>query len=261
MKHTFFDWLLLITLMIAIQAGIACAADGTTPATAGLNTLSVADAEEAVGAALAQKGAAAHVQAIIIGQRQKLLYSGEKPMHVEVKGLQFDKVSYRWSGNLLFVADGEVVSAMPVAGRYQEMVSFPVLKRAVRAGETIAEEDVEYADFAQPRIKTELIEDAGAMIGKSPRRMIPAHRPLRVSDLSAPQVLKKNAMVQLSYKTSSMEITTAGQAMDAGAPGDVINVKNLASKAVVRGVVQDDRTVTVAPFVQSTALMGDTHVN
>ena len=42
-----------------------------------------------------------------------------------------------------------------------------------------------------------------------------------------------------------MEITTSGQAVIAGAKGDVIPVRNMASKKIVRGVVENSNTVTI----------------
>src|ERR1700741_2543355 len=78
-----------------------------------LFTLSYAQAEEAVGAALADKGVAEKVAAFINGRMDEALYSYGKPGTVAVRGLQLDKAASRWTANLLMVSEGEVVTAMP----------------------------------------------------------------------------------------------------------------------------------------------------
>lgn len=247
-------------LMLLAFLPFSVSAQEAAPALASY-TLSDTDAAEAVQEALIEKGAGERVQAIPMGFRERTLYSSDKPLSIEVKGLQYDASTYRWTANLLFTSGGEVLSAMPASGRYQEMTLLPVLKRPMKYGETVAESDIDYREFPAMRMRADIVSEPKDMVGLSPRRLVSPGRPVRTLELATPAVMKKSAMVQMTYRTPAMEIAVAGQALDAGAKGDVITVRNLTSKQVVRAVILDEKTVNVAPLVQSSALLGDSHVN
>src|SRR5689334_4442466 len=127
MRHIF----LLFSLFIA---GPALAEETTK---ANLFTLSYAEAEQVVSAALADKGAAEKTAAFINGRSDEALYAYTKPLSVETRSLQFDKKTGRWSANLLISAEGQVVTAMPAAGRFDVLTEIPVLKRSVKRGDVI----------------------------------------------------------------------------------------------------------------------------
>ncbi len=207
--------------------------------------LSYADAEEAIGQALVKKGAGGKISVNINGQRTLPLFSYSKPLAVEIRGLQFEKPA-RWSANLLFTAEGEVVSAMPVAGRYEEIIEVPVLKREVHNGDVIGQADVEMRDFPITRTRTDTITEIAQLIGKSPAIAISPSRPVRQHEIISPAVIKKNAVVSIRYTSPGMLITTTGQAMEEGAKGDAISVRNTVSRKIVRAVVTDQNTVDIA---------------
>lgn len=204
------------------------------------------DAEQVISQALAEKGAGSKIAAGINGNRKDGLYSSNKPVTVEIRGLTFDKSSSRWSANLLFInEDGSVASAMPVAGRFDEVAEYPVLKRTVRGGELITQNDIELRDFPITRGRADAITIISDLVGKTPIRSISAARPIREVEISPPAVIKKDGIVQIRYKAAGMEISTSGQALDDGAIGQVISVRNLTSKKMVRAVIADAHTVNV----------------
>lgn len=207
--------------------------------------LSYEDAEQAIAQALAEKGAGSKIAAGINGNRNEGLYASNKPVSVEIRGLTFDKNSGRFSANILFIDDSGVASAKPVAGRFDEVAELPVLKRAVRGGEIITENDIEFRDFPVSRHRADAISDRSDLVGKTPIRSISALRPVREAEISPPAVVKKDGIVQVRFKTAGMEISTAGQALEGGAIGQVIAVRNMASKKTMRAVVVDAQNVNV----------------
>lgn len=207
--------------------------------------LSYDDAEGAIGFALSDKGAGNKVAATINGHKTEALFSYNKPISVEIRGLQFDKTSARWNASLLFVSEGDTVSAMPVSGRFEEMAEVPVLKRQVRAGDVIKETDVEIRDYALSRTRSDTITDIASLVGKSPARAISPNRPIREQEIAQPTLVKKNGIVQMRYTSPGVIITASGQATEDGGRGSVISVKNLSSKKLVRAVVEDENTVSI----------------
>ena len=252
---------LLNNLIICIGMGcllpaLAIAADSATAVDAApkyLYALSYDDAEGAIGFALSDKGAGNKISANITGHKADALFSYDKPITVEIRGLQYDKTASRWNASLMFVNEGTVISAMPVAGRFEEVAEIPVLKRSVKNGDVIQASDVEVRDFAVSRTRSDTVTDIASLIGKSPAHSISPARPIREQELESPAIIKKNGLVQIRYAAPGMEITASGQALEEGAKGTVINVRNLASKRLVRAVIADDKTVNVLSSGAQTA--------
>ncbi len=208
------------------------------------------EAQDAVSKALTEKLAAENktgqsVSAIINSRKTTPLYSSDKPVDVELRGLRVDSSVNRWSANIVISSGEKVISALPLAGRYMIMSELPVLKHQVRSGDVIGKDDVEIKSFPQESTHSDTVSDISDIIGKSPLRVISPNRPVRSSEISVPALIKKNALVQMRYKTDSMEITTVGQALADGAKGDVIEIRNTASKKITRAVVTNSNTVDV----------------
>lgn len=209
--------------------------------------LSTHDAEAAVARALEAHGVAGQVSAMMVGNKTEALYDYHKPLSVDVKTLTYDDKSGRWSANLYFMAEGEVVSAIPAAGHYEELVTLPVLKRGMRNGEVITASDFDWRQFSARSARQNVIADPDLMIGKTARRSISQLRPVRLDELAEPAILKKNTMVKMICRTPGMEIATTGEALTSGAKGEVISVRNLNSKQVVRAMVESENVVMVSP--------------
>jgi flagella basal body P-ring formation protein FlgA len=207
--------------------------------------LTYEDTEEAVSQALAEKGAGQKVAAKINGNREGALFSYDKPISAEIRGLRFDKNSSHWSANILFIADEAVISAMPVAGKFEEVAEVPVLKRGIRTGEVISQDDIEYRTFAVKRMRQGTVFDAAALIEHAPVRIISAGRPIREEEIAKPTVVKKNAVVQMHYNNGGVQISTKGIAMTDGGQDQMIAVRNLGSNKTVYAVVKNTNEVQV----------------
>ncbi len=218
--------------------------------------VSYSEAEEAVSAALAERGIADKVSALMDGRKNSAIFSYSQPTHVETRGLQVDKDHTRWSANILFTTlNGEVISAIPAAGHYSEVTEMPVLKRAMHNGEVISEGDIELRDFTANRTRTDMVADLSSLIGKTPVHSVSPFRPIRDTEIAAMPILKRDALVQIDYTVPGMQISTAGQALAAGARGDVIDVRNTTSKKVVRAVITAaDRVQVITPTMQTSQL-------
>jgi len=214
-------------------------------ATRNLFQLTTNDAQAAIAQALSEKGAGNKVAATMQGQGSNVVFSYNKPVTAEIQGLTFDAATRRWNASLLFRSGEDVVSAIPASGTYQEIIDVPVLKREARNNLVISENDIEMRSFPLAQTRSDTVTDMRQLLGKSPLRFISAQRPIRVNEISNPAVVKKNSMVQLEFVSSGIQISTAGQALEDGAIGDVINVRNTASKRVVRAVVQSEGLVRV----------------
>jgi flagella basal body P-ring formation protein FlgA len=215
---------------------------GNTP----LFSVTLDEAEASVAAALIAEGVADDVKVEIVSTRQPLLYQYKQPLEVRVKSLKTEEAGRTWSGNLLFVAKGEVVSAMPVSGRYDEVERLPVLSQRIAHGETITAEHVVMKPFPRSRIRPGMVTDEKELIGKTPRRTISVNRPIRADEVQAPDVLQKGSMVKMLYQTPYMEISTLGEALEGGAVGQSVRVRNRDSGMTIYGTVLSADEVQVS---------------
>ena len=213
--------------------------------TKNLFEVSYNDAEEAVSAALGEKGISEKLKVTMYGHKNGAIYSFSQPITVEIKGMNVERVNHKWNASLLFVSNGQVVSAIPASGHFDEMIELPVLKKEIRAGDMISENDLEIRDFSLGHIRNDTVTDLSALIGKTPLHNISPSRPIKTLEIAMPTVIKKNTVVEMRYNSPGMQISTSGEAMTEGAVGDVINVRNQASKKIVRAVVADNKTVTI----------------
>jgi flagella basal body P-ring formation protein FlgA len=72
------------------------------------------------------------------------------------------------------------------------------------------------------------------VVGQSSRRSLRAGDVLRAGSLAAPVVVKRGDGVVMVARQDGIEVSMAGEALDAGARGAVVRVKNSASGQVVR---------------------------
>lgn len=204
------------------------------------------EAEMYVARALEAKGAGAKVSATMTGLYKDAVFEHTRPVEIVVKTLRFDRAKGRWSGNLLFTSQGQVLKAIPAEGRFEQQVEVPVLRNKMVAGEVIEQEDMELVDLPESRVRKGMVMEPADLAGKVVRRVISAGRPVRADEVQSPQLVRKGAAVQMLYRSAGMEIKATGEALEPGGMGDTIRIRNEASKAVVHGVVSGPDEVTVA---------------
>ncbi len=220
----------IFTLILLFPAGPVIAAP---PQGEGLFAVSLKEAEDAVARALEKEGAADIVSASITSTRAATIYRHRKAIQIAVKTLKFDEKAGEFSANLYFTTDEGVMSALPVSGRFEEMVPIPVVRHRMTHGEAIMAEDMDEILYPAARLRKDIALSPKQVIGKSPVRIVSKERPIRLSELKSPPVLQKGDKVQMRFHTPFMAISTLGEAMEEGAQGDSIKVRNYESGAVV----------------------------
>jgi flagellar basal body P-ring formation protein FlgA len=70
-------------------------------------------------------------------------------------------------------------------------------------------------------------------------------RPILASQLRAPALVERNAVVRMYYASGSLRIVAEGRALDRGGAGDAVRVMNLDSRQTVTGTVAADGSVEV----------------
>lgn len=132
-----------------------------------------------------------------------------------------------------------------VKGKLYPIHQLPVLRDPLRQGDVIGASDIEYIDIRASDVTPTMVVDAQKLIGLTPRRGIPALKPIVAGDVQQPMVVKKGELVTMTLKSNIISLTAQGKALDNGAAGDVIRVMNTASKQVIDAVITGPQTVNV----------------
>ncbi len=176
----------------------------------------------------------------------QLLVAKNAPDTIAISDLIFDARSGRFSAMVSAPADDPAAAGQRVTGSLVRLTRLPALSRAVAPGETIGQGDIETIELRAERVAGDIVADSRALIGKTPRRPLQAHQPLRASDVETPLVVHRDDLVTIVLRTPSLQLSTQGKALDDGAMGATIRVANTKSNRVIDATVTGHNLVTVA---------------
>lgn len=202
-----------------------------------------ADITGEVARQLTAQGFSAGISASLNPGTPPVIYSANHPLKVALQNLRVDTSAKLWQADAYFIADGATETVKPVAGRYDMTLQVPVLTRQLRQGDIIERSDIELRAMPERRLRKDSITSLDVLLGKSPTRIISAGRPIRAGELSKPTVVKKGQLVEMFYTTPYMSIRATGEALEDGAQGALIRVKNTKSEKAVSARVVDSGRV------------------
>jgi len=192
-----------------------------------------------IEAALAERGLAANAEITFADPNQRFaIQRGAAPI---------DNVSYSPRSGRFVIRLAPPAGAAPVSitGFARAEVSFPVLTRPIARGEIITEDDIAYIETAVSHPGA-FVHDANALIGMEARRPLRAQAPLRASDIAAPVLINKGAVITLTYAIEGMRLSHQGVALSGGGKGEIISVRNIQSDRVLKAVIEDVNLVRIA---------------
>ena len=200
---------------------------------------------DAIRRSLAEAGAPADLEIDLPGLETPLV-PPSAAVGTSVESLSFDRATGRFSALLAFQVSGMPTQRQRAAGRLVEVREVAVLTRRLPSGAVLEPADVRLARLPQGRVPAGALPDARHAVGQATRRALGAGQPLLPSDLGAPVVVDKGAMVQLLLESGGMFLAAQGQALTPGGIGERIRVANTLSRAVVDAVVTGPGSARVA---------------
>jgi len=205
-----------------------------------------ADVAAAVVQQLQDQGIETKAEATMAPGTPGILYSADKPLQLSLHGLQIDPKSKRWQAQVYFLTNGKTESVRPVAGSYTAMIDVPVVTRQLSRMDVIEEKDITLKPIAERLLRKDTVTDPKQLVGLSPKNGISANRPINANEVSAPIVIKRGDIVEMAYTTPYMSIKTTGIALEDGAKGAPIRIKNQKSQLAISAKVEAAGRVSVA---------------
>ena len=233
---------------VARGYGVAWQPTSTLDATTISRASQVVDGERiraAVLDAMATRGLTGDIEVELDDPSLSLHLPLDAAPSLALTGLRLDRTSGRFSGTVAAPAEGPVLARATVTGRVLRMTEVPVLIRRMVPGEVIGAADIAWRRLRADRIAGNVAVDPSKIIGMSPRRAIRPDEAIRANNLRKPVLVPKNSLVIVRLKTDRMVLTAQGRALQDGASGQVIRVKNTKSNTVINGIVAQAGTVKV----------------
>ena len=124
--------------------------------------------------------------------------------------------------------------------------------RSIAAGEMVQPADVVWGKAAMA--PADAATDPDAVVGMAARRALRAGAVVAGRDVAAPQVIKANETVTLTYDNQGVSLALQAKALSGGAVGETINVQNVTSKKTVTAVVTGPGQAAVGPGAEQLKL-------
>lgn len=141
-----------------------------------------------------------------------------------------------------------------LSGRAQRYIDVPVLNRAISRGDVVRQSDLRMQSILFARTAgTPTLTHTDYITGQAARRSLRAGLALSPDDLTAPLMVERQQLVTLIYRHGSLALSVRARAMDDGSEGQSIDVINLQSDRVVRGVVAGHGLIHVLGPMQDIA--------
>ena len=182
---------------------------------------------------------------------------GSRPLAACGQGVTVEALDTRVPSRMKFAAVCSAGAGAP-GWRYEFVVRAQMSARIaiaandVPAGKVIADEDVllerhDISNIADP------VSDPQDVVGMSGKRSLRAGEVLRLALLAAPTLVKRGEAVRIVARNEQVEVSMGGEALDAGAKGSLVRVRNasgtiIRAKVTAAGTVQPaDMPVTINP--------------
>jgi flagella basal body P-ring formation protein FlgA len=121
----------------------------------------------------------------------------------------------------------------------------PSPKHIIYPGDLISEAMLVETPLAAPPYSGPVAMSAGDIVGMTAARTLLPGQSIPMSAVAAPRLLRAGTLVKMIYVDGGLEITTSGSALQDGAVGQIVKVRNDDSGVTVSGRVRADGAVLV----------------
>jgi flagella basal body P-ring formation protein FlgA len=208
--------------------------------------LSRDDVLAAVRTALVARGAAVDCDVEIPGFNPPIipLSGSSAPL---VTQLDYDQELGRFTAVLSVTGKGIDPISIRIGGEVSDVIELPVATTRLSAGTIAGPDDVRMARVHTVTVHVDVVHDPAMVIGMQLKRQIQAGVPIPVSELMQPTQITRGDPVRLQLEVGALSLTGQGVALESGAIGERIRVRNVSTQAVLEAEVVGPGVVRVVP--------------
>ena len=143
----------------------------------------------------------------------------------------------------IIVRSGAITSPAALATRTN--VDVLTWTRNIAAGDVVQPQDMVWAKVAVS--PADAATDPDAVVGLAARRTLRAGAAVAGRDVAAPQVVKANEIVTLTFDEGGITLTLQAKALSGGGVGETISAQNVTSRKTIQAVVSGPGQALVGP--------------
>ncbi len=121
----------------------------------------------------------------------------------------------------------------------------PVPAVTIYPGDVIRDQMITDADFPDAAASSAFASNRSMLVGKVARRTLLPGQSIPTNAIGEPKLVTVGAMVRLVYEEDGLRISTYASALQGGAAGDLISVRNMESGVTVSGIIGPDGSIHV----------------
>jgi flagella basal body P-ring formation protein FlgA len=128
----------------------------------------------------------------------------------------------------------------------QQSTQLPVPATAIYPGDVIREEMIIDRTFApnMPGVAAFFAERT-LVVGQIARRTLIPGQPIPINAIEEQKVVTRGNVVKVVVEDGALSIVTYASSLQSGSPGAMIQLRNLDTGVIIRGVVQQDGSVRI----------------
>lgn len=120
-----------------------------------------------------------------------------------------------------------------------------VTTRPLPRGHVLNRSDLRVEERDLTTIRGTYLRQPAQAAGQMLRRQLQAGSVLRLNEIAPPILVHRGEQVSIDAGTGPVQVRVYGKALNNGAQGDLVQVRNLSSRRIVQGVVTGSGAVTV----------------
>jgi flagella basal body P-ring formation protein FlgA len=141
-------------------------------------------------------------------------------------------------------------AAATVASRPGATVEVLTYARSLAAGDIVQPSDVVWSTVQAHQAPAGGPQDADQVVGLSAKRALRAGAVVASRDLTSPQVIARNDMVEVAYTSGGVELTVTGKATRDASAGEAVPVQNTQSGRTIDAVAVGPGRAVAGPAAQ-----------
>lgn len=204
------------------------------------------DVLAALRAALIASGVAADSVIELAGFTAPTVPLGAEARPV-VAHMDFNATTGRFTALLSVAAEGMDPISTRIAGQIEESVEVVVPTARLAAGSVLRPQDLRIARVPATQARNDSAQSLRDTVGLQLRRAVGPGQTIPLADLMRPALVPRESVVRMQLEAGGLSVTGQGLALEAGAAGERIRVRNMASQAVIEAEVIAPGLVRVAP--------------
>ena len=164
-----------------------------------------------------------------------------------VSQLDYDREQGRFTAVLSVSAAGMDAISMRIGGQVSDVIELPVAVARLAAGTITSADDIRMTRLHANSVHDEVAHDPATVIGMQLKRQLQPGVPIPLAELMQPSQVVRGDPVRLQLQVGALSLTGQGIALETGAAGERIRVRNISSQAVIEAVIVAPGVVRVVP--------------